>query len=96
MPTPRLFFRDRVIYIYIQIYTGGLCRDNGKENGSYYLRFRVRGLGVAQEAWWVPQHRKGSCIWGPRELDSRHRPKGEVQPLNTTQNVRLFLARFRV
>ena len=93
MPTPRLFFRDRVIYIYTHIFTGGLCRDNGKENGNYYLRFTVRGLGVAQEAWWVPQHRG---IWGPRELDSRHRPEGEVQPLNTTQNVLLFLARFRV
>ena len=24
----------------------GLCRDNGKENGNYYLGFRVSGLRV--------------------------------------------------
>ena len=26
-------------------YILGLCNDNGKENGNYYLRFRVWGLG---------------------------------------------------
>ena len=26
----------------------GLCRDNGKENGSYYLGSRVYNLGIMQ------------------------------------------------
>ena len=27
----------------------GLCRDNGKENGNYYLGFRVENLGCKGE-----------------------------------------------
>ena len=37
------------MYIYIRVYVGlGLYRDNGKENGNYYLGVRDARLGV----WW--------------------------------------------
>ena len=32
------------IYIYVYTYIYGVYRDNGKENGSYYLGFRALGL----------------------------------------------------
>ena len=32
--------------IYLYVYIQGLDRDDGKENGNYYLRFRVAGYSV--------------------------------------------------
>ena len=35
---------------------GGVCRDNGKENGNYYLAFRIwscaLGKGEASRVYW--------------------------------------------